>query len=164
MHWVTLFRLAFASAPHLLLNLAHCRNSPVHSTKGTPSPLNGLWLLASIRFQVLFHSAPAVLFTFPSLYWYTIGHQGVSSLAGWSPRIPARFHVPRRTQVPPRGPSRISHTGLSPAMAWLSSQFCYPADPLCWRSYNPGTMPVWASPLSLATTQGIAVAFLSSGY
>ena len=37
----------------------------------------------------------------------------------------------------------------------------------CWRPYNPGravTPPVWARPLSLAATQGIAVAFSSSGY
>src|SRR5690606_38454641 len=33
-----LFRLAFAAAPPLQLNLACKRNSPVHSTKGTPSP------------------------------------------------------------------------------------------------------------------------------
>src|SRR5918999_156101 len=33
-----LFRLAFAAAPSLQLNLACNRNSPVHSTKGTPSP------------------------------------------------------------------------------------------------------------------------------
>ena len=37
-----LFRLAFATAPFLQLNLANYRHSPVHSTKGTPSPLNGL--------------------------------------------------------------------------------------------------------------------------
>src|SRR5699024_5020482 len=37
-----LFRLAFATAPHSLLNLACMRNSPVHYTKGTPSPINGL--------------------------------------------------------------------------------------------------------------------------
>ncbi len=37
-----LLRLAFASAPHLLLNLASYHNSPAHSTKGTPSPFNGL--------------------------------------------------------------------------------------------------------------------------
>src|SRR5690625_4350930 len=37
-----LFRLAFAAAPHSLLNLAYHRKSPVHSTKGTPSPINGL--------------------------------------------------------------------------------------------------------------------------
>ena len=32
-----LFRLAFAAAPHFLLNLATYRNSPVHSSIGTPS-------------------------------------------------------------------------------------------------------------------------------
>ena len=35
-----LFRLAFATAPALRLNLARKRNSPVHSAKGTPSPLH----------------------------------------------------------------------------------------------------------------------------
>lgn len=35
-----LFRLGFPSAPPLRLNLARERNSPVHSTKGTPSPLD----------------------------------------------------------------------------------------------------------------------------
>lgn len=37
-----LFRLAFATAPLFPLNLATNRNSPVHSTKGTLSPINGL--------------------------------------------------------------------------------------------------------------------------
>ena len=35
------------------------------------------------------------------------------------------------------------------------------------RSYYPGiasTMPVWALPLSIATTQGIDLSFSSSGY
>ena len=71
---LALLRLAFASAPSLQLNLARYGNSPVHSTKGTPSPLNGLRLLVGIRFQVLFHSPPGVLFTFPSRYWFTIAH------------------------------------------------------------------------------------------
>ena len=35
---IALFRLAFAAAPSFQLNLACNRNSPVHSTKGTPSP------------------------------------------------------------------------------------------------------------------------------
>ena len=66
-----LLRLAFASAPHFLLNLARLRNSPVHSSIGTPSTLllSGLRLLVNIRFQVLFHSPPGVLFTFPSRYY-----------------------------------------------------------------------------------------------
>ena len=71
---IALFRLAFAAAPSLRLNLARDRNSPVHSTKGTLSPVNGLQLLVGTRFQDLFHSPSGVLFTFPSRYWFTIGH------------------------------------------------------------------------------------------
>ena len=54
--------------------------------------------LVSVRFQVLFHSAPAVLFTFPSQYLFTIGHYLVFSLAKWSSRIPTELHVLRGTQ------------------------------------------------------------------
>jgi hypothetical protein len=92
-----LFRRAFAAAPASHLNLARDRNSPVHSTKGTPSGLNALRLIVGTRFQVLFHSAPAVLFTFPSRYWFTIGRQGVFSLGRWSSRIPTGFLVSRGT-------------------------------------------------------------------
>ena len=44
-----------------------------------------------------FHSPSGVLFTFPSRYLFTIGHQRVFSLGGWSPRIPVGFHVPGGT-------------------------------------------------------------------
>ena len=64
---LALLRLAFASAPCLPLNLASARNSLVHSSIGTPSL--SLRLLVDIRFQVLFHSPPGVLFTFPSRYY-----------------------------------------------------------------------------------------------
>ena len=62
-----LLRLAFASAPMLQhLNLATYHNSLARSTKSTRSL--SLPLLVSTRFQVLFHSPPGVLFTFPSRY------------------------------------------------------------------------------------------------
>ena len=51
------------------INLATHRNSPARSTKSTTSRINALCLLVSIRFQVLFHSPPGVLFTFPSRYY-----------------------------------------------------------------------------------------------
>ena len=41
-----------------------------------------------------------MLFTFPSRYWFTIGHKRVFSLTGWSRLIPAGFHVSRGTQEP----------------------------------------------------------------
>ncbi len=40
-----------------------------------------------------FHSPSGVLFTFPSRYLCTIGHDGVFSLRRWSSRIRAEFHV-----------------------------------------------------------------------
>ena len=97
-------RLAFAPAPRQRrLTLLRPSNSPVHYAKGTPSGRNepkleqALRPLVGTRFQVLFHSPPGVLFTFPSRYWFTIGRRGVFSLGGWSPRIPTRFPVSRGT-------------------------------------------------------------------
>ena len=81
----------------LHLNLATHSNSPARSTKSTWSL--ALPLLVNIGFQVLFHSPPGVLFTFPSRYWFTIGHSLVFSLAGWSRLIQTGFLVSRPTQV-----------------------------------------------------------------
>ena len=53
-----LFRLAFASAAHLLmLNLAKKNNSQVHYAKGTPSHPKVLRPLVGRRVQGLFHSS-----------------------------------------------------------------------------------------------------------
>ena len=61
-------RLRFGSGA-LLLNLASIRNSPDRSTKSTRLHLNVLPQLVNTGFQVLFHSPPGVLFTFPSQYY-----------------------------------------------------------------------------------------------
>src|SRR5699024_4040232 len=84
------------------LNLACNRNSPVHSAIGTPSRIKALRLLVGTRFQVLFHSPSGVLFTFPSRYWFTIGHYVVFSLERWFSQLPTEFHVLRCTQDPLR--------------------------------------------------------------
>ena len=93
----TCFRSAFVTE---YLKLARYYNSPDRSTKSTTPPVNGLCLLVSTRFQVLFHSPPGVLFTFPSRYCSTIGHQVVFRLGGWSPRLPTGFLVSRGTLDP----------------------------------------------------------------
>jgi hypothetical protein len=77
------FRLAFATAPALSLNLATSRNSPVHSAIGTRSLT--LPRFVDTRFQVLFHSPPGVLFTFPSRYWFAIGRFEYLALGGGPP-------------------------------------------------------------------------------
>ena len=91
---VALLRLAFASAPYFLLNLAGPHNSPVHSSIGTPLTLllSGLRLLVNIRFQVLFHSPPGVLFTFPS--WYYALSVDICVLP-WRVVPPASHGIPR---------------------------------------------------------------------
>ena len=95
--------LAFATASPHGLTSPRTANSQAHSSKGTPSPL--LWRLRRIvskRFQVLFHSPPGVLFTFPSRYWSAIGHQVVFRLTEWSLRIHTGFLGPRVTWDPHR--------------------------------------------------------------
>jgi hypothetical protein len=81
----------------LVLNHATYNNSPDRSTKSTLSSFNALQLLVNIGFQVLFHSPPGVLFTFPSRYCFSIGHQLVFSLGRWSSQLPTRFLVSRGT-------------------------------------------------------------------
>ena len=81
-----------------------------------------LCVLVNIRFQVLFHSPPGVLFTFPSQYCSTIGHQVVFRLGGWSPRFPCGFHVSTRTPDT-RALLGLSLTGLSPSLVGLPMPF-----------------------------------------
>ena len=104
------------------LNLASDYNSPDHSTKGTRSRFNALSVLVSTRFQVLFHSPPGVLFTFPSRYCFAIGHQVVFRLGWWSTLLPTGFHVSGGTPDPLTY-CRFSVTGLSPALAGLPMPF-----------------------------------------
>ena len=59
----------------------------------------GLQLLVGVQFQVLFHSPLGGLFTFPSRYWFTIGHWLIFSLTTWSWQIHTGFHVPSITRV-----------------------------------------------------------------
>ena len=174
-----LFRLAFAPAPSLKLLASLARsNSPDHNAKGTQSPhkhpkaLARLPPLVGTRFQVLFHSPPGVLFTFPSRYSCTIGRGRVFSLGGWSPRIQAGL-LGAPTLL--RYPCHTCHV-----------RFVYRALTCCGGSFqiastppmtSCGTMPhtgpatpaprkglVWALPRSLAATCGISFDFSSCRY
>src|SRR5215211_3959291 len=93
---LALFGLAFATATPHGLTSPRTTNSQAHSSKGTQSPpaheaRKRLSRLVGTRFQVLFHSPPGVLFTFPSRYLSAIGHQGVFRLSGWSRQIHTEF-------------------------------------------------------------------------
>jgi hypothetical protein len=117
-------------------------------------------------FRVYFTPLSRVLFTFPSRYWYTIGHTVVFSLARWCWPIPAGFHRSRGTQgtgLPAQG----SRTGLSPSVARRSRRPPFPIADGFRPPYNPReaeTPLVWAVPRSLAATWGITIVLFSSRY
>src|SRR6185437_3539196 len=136
--------------------------------------------LVGTRFQVLFHSPSGVLFTFPSRYWSAIGHQGVLSLGGWSPQLRTAFHGCGPTQGHPTEDQldfaygTVALSGARFHALRLSTGFVTSAGPRTARIVRPTThgrqrmrpyiCQVWADPLSLATTRGVSVDFLSSGY
>jgi hypothetical protein len=64
-------------------------------------------------FRIYFTPLTGVLFTFPSRYLFTIGRQGVFSLARWSSQIPPGFHVSRGTRVPTHAPSSFAYRALT---------------------------------------------------
>ena len=112
-------------------------------------------------FRFCFTPLAGVLFAFPSRYFFAIGSRLVFSLGSWSTRIPAGFHVPRRTQVPHHEVRNISPTRLSRSTAGLPRPFRYvPVFSKLHGSSPCGpTTPlkaVWAPPVSLAATSGIS--------
>ena len=121
-------------------------------------------MLVNIRFQVLFHSPSGVLFTFPSQYFSTIGHQVVFRLGGWAPRIPYRFHVSVGTQDT-NCYFTVSFKRLSLALVDLPMSFNYSSDCVMFvLTPKLFLTSVWPLPISLATTLGISFDFFSSPY
>ena len=92
-----------------------------------------LSLLVSSRFQVLFHSPPGVLFTFPSRY-YSLSVTW-SYLAFWDgPHFFRQdFSCPDVLRIPLRL-LNISSTGLSPSLMCLSKHFDYTSQYYLSRS------------------------------
>ena len=92
---IALFKLAFASAPDLQ-SLTSLHNVTRRSVlqKVRDRTWHVLSLLVNTGFQVLFHSPPGVLFTFPSRYYalsVTISYLG---LDGGPPCFPPGFTCP----------------------------------------------------------------------
>ena len=86
-------RFPFGSVPEEL-NLARYIRSPDHSTKGTISRFDALYVLVGAGFQVLFHSPPGVLFTFPSQYYSLSVTREYLGLEGGPPDFPRGFTCP----------------------------------------------------------------------
>ena len=94
-NFAALFRLALASAPNLkFLTLPHNVTRRSVLQKVRCRAFIALHLLVNTGFQVLFHSPPGVLFTFPSRYYalsVTISYLG---LGGGPPGFPPDSSCP----------------------------------------------------------------------
>ena len=147
--WTLISNSLSLRLPYSVKLATECK-SLTHYAKGTQSPLTRLLLFVCMRFQVLFHSPPGVLFAFPSRYWFTIGRSRVFSLGGWSPHLQTGCHVSRPTFRFLSTTSSTSCKGLSPSMAALPRAFH------CLQSYQKQ-----AAAISLAATFAISVDFFS---
>ena len=90
-----LFTLAFASAPYLkYLTLPHAitRRTVLQKVRGCT--LSILPQLVNTGFQVLFHSPPGVLFTFPSQYYALSVTKEYLALEGGPSDFPQGFSCP----------------------------------------------------------------------
>ena len=155
-------RFPFGSVPEEL-NLARYIRSPDHSTKGTISRFDALYVLVGAGFQVLFHSPPGVLFTFPSQYYSLSVTREYLGLEGGPPDFPRGFTCPAVLWILPAASLfrlRDSHA--------LRSDFPFSSARVlqCFlQSVTPQRLlpVVWPLPRSLATTCGISVGFSSGG-
>ena len=140
----TRFRFGFGTE---YLNLATHRNSPARSTKSTTPHPKVLCLLVSIGFQVLFHSPPGVLFTFPSRY-YTLSVMV----------LPLSHRIPRVLWY--SGYTSPSRRFAYEALTLYGSTFQLYSTTTVRAKQCPYPalyfyMTVWALSLSLTTTQKI---------
>ena len=99
-----------------------------------------LRLFVDIRFQVLFHSPPGVLFTVPSRYYSLSVHISVSP---WRVVPPASHKVPRAPWY--SGSCSmvfLTLTGLSPSLAQFPNWFCF-VQPFVSSPQPHSGFPLW---------------------
>ncbi len=115
-----LFRLGFPSAPVLntLTSLHIVTRRPVLQKVRDHASI-ALSLLVSIGFQVLFHSPPGVLFTFPSRYYALSVTLEYLALGGGPPCFIRDSSCPVLLWMP-ASLSYLSTTGLLPSSADIS--------------------------------------------
>ena len=124
MQLYALLTLGFPSAAHLrCFTLLHTLTRRTVLQK-VPHRTQGALCACKHKVSGSFHSPPGVLFTFPSQYCSTIGHQVVFRLGGWSPHLPCGFHVPTGTLDTGRC-VHVSPTRLSLSLIQLSNWFGY---------------------------------------
>ena len=164
-----LFRLAFASAPQLncLTLLHHVTRRPIlqkvrYRTGIAPAVL---YLLVNIRFQVLFHSPPGVLFTVPSQYYSLSVTRSYLGLGDGPPSFTPDFSCPVLLWILVRALKHLNYGTFT--------LFCVPFQVSSSISLTlcPSPNPVRISPNGLASSnfarhyfRNRLFTFFSSGY
>ena len=125
--------------------------------------LNVLPLFVNTGFQVLFHSPPGVLFTFPSRYYTLSVTKSYLALGGGPPCFPPDSSCPAVLWV------RLATFGFrvhGSYILWLHFPMLFRYPILAYSRPQPreACPSVWAPSLSLAATQEIDFSFFSSGY
>ena len=111
---IALFGLAFATpSSRKDLSLPQMLTRRLIKQKARHHPRRGSDTLQAQGFRFCFTPLAAVLFTFPSRYWFTIGRQLVFSLTPWSAQIHTTFHVCCVTQGHPRASLDFGHGGFT---------------------------------------------------
>ena len=159
-----LFRLALASAPDL-----KSLTLPVRATRRTvlqkvrSSPSKGVPQLVNIGFQVLFHSPPGVLFTFPSQYYALSVTKEYLALRGGPRSFPQGFSCLVVLWIL-LGYFRLRIRGFHPLWPAFPGRSPVLHNPTSQSEPQDARILVWALSISLAATLEIEVSFSSSGY
>ena len=105
--------------------------------------------LVNTGFQVLFHSPPGVLFTFPSQYYALSVTKEYLALGGGPPDFL-------------QGSTCLAVLRIPLAVFWFHVRGFHPLWPdFPDRSRKLAAIECWADPISLAATFGISVDFFS---
>ena len=123
-----------------VLNLASKRNSPDRSTKSTRSYLNVVPQLVNTGFQVLFHSPPGVLFTFPSQYYALSVTKEYLALEGGPSDFPQGFSCLAVLWILPL-PAVFMYGAFT--LSGLPSQAVPLTDRLTYAVLNPSMHARW---------------------
>ena len=119
--------------------------------------------LVNTGFQVLFHSPPGVLFTFPSQYYALSVTKEYLALRGGPRLFPQGFSCLVVLWIPPCL-KKFRVRGFHPILLVFPVPFCYLSWSIPRSEPRHARTSVWALSISLAATLEIDVSFSSSGY
>ena len=159
-----LLRLGFpAAAPlrGLTLPAVAARRTVLQKVRG--HALAALPQFIGTRFQVLFHSPPGVLFTFPSQYYALSVTKRYLALRG-GPRAFRQGSTCLDVLWIPPCLLLFRVRGLHPLWLAFPKPFPYFRKSLPRSKPHGARTVVWAFPVPLAATPGITIVFSSSGY